>query len=458
VTTGNQRARYRDWAESAGKGENPRKIDLLTVVALAVQAAVSFTMRGTAWPEVTTPAYLMSRGLLLYRDIKFVHTPGMMAVMALLWRIFPGELGLRAFMLLFPLLGHLGVLVATQRQPKANRVLASGFFLVFFYGWGGSAVWPTPVIAAMAVPLLLALEKEQYARAGAWLGLMIVCKQTAAYALVAVLIALLVGKKWRQAILVGCIAATPYALAGLLFATLGAGRDYIRWTLVVPFTILHTIVVLPSPLSTVMYPLALAFLPTLIFTICLRKIPWLLIVALGLSLVAIPRFAYVQLVGAVPCLALGSARMLAVLRTAPTYKFALACSALIVVSVGVRCAATFEWDGKITYWNEDPAFNRLVDRLRSMPPGPILSLIWPNLLPRVGRLPPADLHALPWLWDFPGIPDSIGGRVRKAASDKGCTIVSIGGSRCAGGQKYGPYCIQHGGDDWVAGVRWAGGL
>ena len=104
------------------------------------------------------------------------------------------------------------------------------------------------------------------------------------------------------------------------------------------------------------------------------------------------------------------------------------------------------WDGRIEFWNDDPAFNRLVDRVRSMPPGPLHSLIWPNLLPRTGRMPPARLYALPWIYYFPNL-EPIGDPIIAASRAPDAITVTPYFPR-TNSERLGPYSIWKGDGDW----------
>jgi hypothetical protein len=47
---------------------------------------------------------------------------------------------------------------------------------------------------------------------------------------------------------------------------------------------------------------------------------------------------------------------------------AAAYAAVFVAAKGASVAAGSDVDGKVLFWNDDPAFNRVVDRLRQTPP------------------------------------------------------------------------------------------
>ena len=97
-------------------------------------------------------------------------------------------------------------------------------------------------------------------------------------------------------------------------------------------------------------------------------------------------------------------------------------------------------NGRVLFWNDDHSFNALVQRLRRLPPTtPLHSELWGNLLPRVGLLPPGGLYVHPYLGREFGLNefDSVGERVRRAASMPGVVVVKYGSK----GPRGGPYVV-----------------
>jgi hypothetical protein len=422
-----------------------RKIDVFPAVALAVHLALAFSLRVSVWPEVTTPGYLWSLGLLLYRDIKFQHAPGTMGLLALAFHVF-GEKGwvVRTFAMFWPLLAHVFVLKETRSFELPVRGLASAFFLACFYASDGNAVWPTVVIAALAIPIAAALSRRRMILAGLAIGVAILFKQTAAYVLLLAGAALLVQRRFRDAGQLVLAGALPYVSTLLVFFALGAGADMWRWTVEVPLTVRPAIARFHAdlfPMATIVF----GFLP-LAIEAGLEKPGeyetsgrWLLLVAAGLALICYPRFDLLQTVAAFPCLAVGAARLMSrqplLLRRA-----AIAFVTTVALSRGVVLAAGGQFDGKLTYWNDEPALDELVARLRRFPPEtPLDSRLWANVLPRSGLLPPGRIYVNPFFgWFFPI--DRIGERVRKAAEAPGTIRVDYRNPKSKG-EVIGPFEI-----------------
>src|SRR5262249_6149845 len=126
-----------------GAAEAPVAFDVAGSAILLVHLAAAIASRSVAWPEVTTPAYLWSRGWLLYRDVKFLHTPGLIGLLALAFRIGgPQTWIVRAFAIAGPLVGHGCVLRYTRGLPVFRRVLVSSFYVASMFVADGHAVWP----------------------------------------------------------------------------------------------------------------------------------------------------------------------------------------------------------------------------------------------------------------------------------------------------------------------------
>jgi len=165
---------------------------------------------------------------------------------------------------------------------------------------------------------------------------------------------------------------------------------------------------------------------------------WLLIVAAGLALICYPRFQVLQTVAAVPCLALGAARLvqrrpLVVSRLATAFVVAMAVSRGAVVAMGDS------FDGKVLFWNEDPAFNALISRLRRMPKTTrVYSELWDNVYPRADLLPPGRIYQHPW-FDFFFDTDRTGEILAAAKSSPGTYVVGYG--REPGAEPVGPFSL-----------------
>ncbi|MDQ5858447.1 MAG: hypothetical protein M3542_09260 [Acidobacteriota bacterium] len=424
-----------------------RWADPLAIAAIVVHLALVLSLRVTAWPEVTTPAYLWSRGMLLYRDIKFSHTPGTMGTLALaFFALGVHTWVVRAYAIVGPLVAHLFVLKHTRPFSRPERALASLFFLSVFFSLEGNSVWPTGLLAALSLPIAAALSRGRIFQAGLLIGVAILFKQTAAYVLLVAMIGLAVRTRWREAgklFLAGCL---PYGLTLGLFAALGAGPEMLRWTLGVNLTLVPGVVSF-RPGWYEISVLFFAFLPIVGEAILERpgeydvRSRWLLVVALGMAAICYPRFDLAQTVGAVPCLAVGAARFL---RRQPGFQLfraaAFGCVLAVTVSRAFVLFSGRYFDGKVVFWNEEPALDALAARLRRFPRDtPLHSPLWENVLPRSGLLPPGRLYVNPFFtWLFPV--DDVGERIQAAIRREGALVIEPASS--SAGEVVGPYAIR----------------
>ncbi|HEY2798179.1 MAG TPA: hypothetical protein VGK26_09850 [Thermoanaerobaculia bacterium] len=420
--------------------------DALALVLLAAHLLIALALRTVAWPEVTAPGHLWSRGWLMYRDIRFQHTPGTMGTLALGFAAFgPQAWFLRFYAIVWPLLAHFSLLRETRHARPIVRVLASAFFVTLLFGFEGNAVWPTVVMTALAIPIAAELSRGRVVRAGLLIGIAILFKQTAAFVLLAAMLTCAVRGRLRDAARMFLAASAPYALTLGVFFAFGAGVDMLRWTILVPLTVKPAGVDLFRPSAFQVFTLLSAFLPLLVETALERPgererpyARWLLVVAVGFTAIVYPDFTMLNAVAGVPCLALGAAKLMERRRFLVSVP-AAAYAAVFVAARGAGIAAGSELDGKVLFWNDDPAFNRVVDRLRETPPETrVYSELWGNLNARADRLPPGRIYVHPWFDWFFSV-DHTGERVAKAVQTPGTVIVGYRrGPRASG---VGPYAL-----------------
>ena len=166
---------------------------------------------------------------------------------------------------------------------------------------------------------------------------------------------------------------------------------------------------------------------------------WLLLVAVGLALICYPRFQVLQTVASVPCLAVGAARLMD-RRPRALGRAAAACIAALAVSRGAMLALGADWDGRVLFWDDDPALNAVIERLRALPKTtPLYSELWGNVHPRAEMIPPGRIYQHPWFPFFFGV-DQTGERMRRANAQPGTVIVGYRGAWPAT-ETIGPYAI-----------------
>lgn len=425
----------------------PGPPDTIAIAAIAFHLALVLSLRVTAWPEVTTPAYLWSKGMLLYRDIKFHHTPGTMGTLALAFLLLGVHTWVvRAYAIVGPLVAHLFVLKHTRSFSRPERLLSSAFFLSVYFSLEGNSVWPTGALAALSLPIAAALSRGRTVRAGLLIGVAILFKQTAAYVLGVAMIVLGTRGRARDALKLFLAGSLPYGFTLAVFAALGAGPEFLRWTLTVNLTLVPGVVSF-RPGWYEISVLLFAFLPTAAEAILERpgeydvSSRWLLLVAFGMAAICYPRFDLAQTVGAIPCLVVGAGRLLRRRVALARFRTAAWGTVLTVtLARGLVLASGRYFDGKVFFWNEEPALDALAARLRRFPRDtPLHSPLWENVLPRSGLLPPGRLYVNPYFgWLFPV--DDVGERIQAAIRREGALTIEPASS--SEGEGVGPYAIR----------------
>ena len=384
---------------------------ILSVITLfALQVLLAFHIRLRAWPETLVPAWLVSRGWMLYRDVKFAHTPLWIGVEALIGRALGFNApALRVLSLGPAFLAHAALWRAGGKRGwrTGARIGASLFFLATFYLWDGNAVYPDVAIAALAIPAFLALERRTprgAASAGLLLGAAVAIKQPAALALLAA--AVWVAATARP--LLGRLlvfAAIPLAACAAVFAAAGGLREMLLWTVVVPLRDYRGRTNLGIGEAQVPFVLlgALTLAAYLAFGRRGRvgsppSSSLLILLTLGFAAMAYPKFELVHLIAAVPLLAVAAGETFDAARRLPGAARLAAAIPAVVIALDAAFLATDTSSGEISFWNS-AADDAIVRRLAALPPAP-LYLYGPdqNLFIRSGRVPPGGLYANPDLW------------------------------------------------------------
>ena len=217
-------------------------------LAALLAGALPFVVSVTAWPEIVTSAWFVTRGVKLYDGILFPHTPLLILLTAAAGTLFGFTANvLRAIPALS--LAASGALVVLGTRP--HRRARTGPFAALAVGVPvlalltvyaeGPAIWPEPFLA----PVLLAgvLLLERHGRAGAYrdiaaaglvFGAGILVKQTSAWAALAALLWIALHGKRRAALLFSAAAALPYLGFVLSWALAFRTTAHVRWTLTYP--------------------------------------------------------------------------------------------------------------------------------------------------------------------------------------------------------------------------------
>lgn len=411
------------------------------LLAAAVALAFPFAVGVVAWPEIVTPAYFVTRGSLLYRDVFFPHTPLLILLTAAGGSLFGFGVGLFRAIPALSLAGT-AVLVVLGTRPGARSsgawsglLLGTPLVLLLSVYHEGPALWPDPFMAPLVLGAGLLLERferggseRSLAGAGLLLGLAILVKQTSAWIPLAAAawVALASRRRGLRPLLLLLLSITlPYLVFALAWGAAFGTLSHVRWTLLVPIRMgLARDNRDPYDLSDLHESLA----------------PFLGIAALALARWALP--ARTSLRSAVPWLALGCLGMgypradllhvsaslglnalllsraplaLALLlrrgrrrspRPARTAAFALG-GATLATSVGVlvlgggalaldRASGPVKyWDDAVTLASERVLKKRVKDGDRLL----LYCFPYDTLYARTGTLAPEGLYVNTFLWD-----------------------------------------------------------
>ncbi len=220
----------------------------IAALAALLAGGLPFVVSVTAWPEIVTPAWFVSRGIRLYDGILFPHTPLLILLTATGGALFGFAANvLRAIPALA--LAAAGALVVLGTRPHRRSrsgplaALALGvpvLALLTVYA-EGPAIWPEPFLAPVLLAGVLLLERHgrtgalrDSAAAGLVFGAGILVKQTSAWAALAALLWVALRGRRRAALLFGGAAALPYLGFALSWALAFRTTRHLAWTLIYP--------------------------------------------------------------------------------------------------------------------------------------------------------------------------------------------------------------------------------
>lgn len=216
----------------------------------AAGAAFPFVCATAAWPEVVTPAYFISHGLVMYRDILFPHTPLLSHLTAAVGLLFGFSATTFRGIVALSVAATSVLVVLGARGRRQTAALVVGLsvgvpmVLLLTVYTEGPALWPDNWMAPLLLGAALALGAfERSGRlsgllgGGVLLGIAILVKQTSAWvALAGALWLVLASRRRSPAALLRLLLAVsaPYTLFVLGWFVVQGDWSHLRWTLLVP--------------------------------------------------------------------------------------------------------------------------------------------------------------------------------------------------------------------------------
>lgn len=301
-----------------------RNYFLLTLI-LTVHLLLLYTLKFTAWPEMSLWPYLITKGWLPYTNIAVAHTPLMLFNVAIFYKIFgAGIMQLKIFTWILILIADgivFGVVRDLWNTKKAFIALTVFALLNLFFD--GNGLWFDLYMGVLAFCSFYFVRKRKWFWGGFFWALAFISKQTAVWFLLPILLEMVKNlqehykskqnihyrlsfKKISRFVFGTLTVIIPFTA---ILAVLGILPDFRNWA--VKFGIL----ILPKAQGQIQLPaiktLIVAVFPYLVFVPLLAKRKskninlffWALAGGLG----AYPRFEYFHLQPAIYFIAIAAA-------------------------------------------------------------------------------------------------------------------------------------------------------
>lgn len=160
-----------------------KKYYLLLAGIISIHLLLLVVLKFTAWPEMLLWPYLMKIGWLPYRDIAIAHTPFLITILSLFYRIFGvGIIQLKIFTWILIVGSDLLVFWIIKKlwnQKIAFLSLVAYTLLLVFYD--GNGLWFDLFMGVFAFISFYFVEKKKYFLTGIFWALASISKQTAVW-------------------------------------------------------------------------------------------------------------------------------------------------------------------------------------------------------------------------------------------------------------------------------------
>lgn len=419
----------------------PRAALPLAALAALLAGALPFAAGTTAWPEIVTPAWFVTRGYRLYDAIYFPHTPLLILLTAAGGALFGFSAALLRAIPALALAATAALLVvgarphgSSRRGPLTGLLLGVPLLALLAVYTEGPALWPEPFLVPFFLAGVLLLERHErsgsprpLAAAGLAFGLAILVKQTSAWAALTALLWLVLRSRRRSTRVATLFAATtalPYAAFAVTWALAFRTLAHLRWTLVLPLFTGHSREIAASADAAGLHEAIVLFLPFPALALLRRPGPSrtgspAALVALACLGMAWPRWGLLHLAGMTGLAALAGTRALLVAPAALQHVFgrgasrarlcavALGTATLVAfLGVGLLGAGSLLVDGlrgPLRYW--DDATTRLAaEAVRARVPEGSTFLVFgastQNLYPLTRTLSPGRFYVNPSFWYY----------------------------------------------------------
>lgn len=153
-----------------------------------IELANKYMIEFTAWPEMIAWPYLMLQGWLPYRDIAIAHTPLLIVVLSLFYKVFgTGIVQLKFFTwILIFLNAFLVYWVAKKLYTKREALWSVIIYIPLLLYYEGNGLWFDLALVPFALILFYLVSTKSYFKSGIVYALGLLTKQTFVYFIVSV--------------------------------------------------------------------------------------------------------------------------------------------------------------------------------------------------------------------------------------------------------------------------------
>lgn len=280
---------------------------------VCLQLLLLATTRFTAWPEMTFWPYLMLNGWLPYQNIAIAHTPLMLAMLTIVYKIAGiGLIQLKVFTWVLAAATTILVFIFPRVDKRQKIAVASAlayFLLSFIYQ--GNGLWFDLMLAPLALLLYKTITLKRFALSGAIFALMFLTKQTAVWFLPIIMYLIITEKSRIQMAFKFIAGFGSIAIAfAIVLIILGISSDFGKWAIEFGIFTLPRLQGQISPPAVRQIVYSLLPFSILLFSRKKNLFAWAIAGAMG----AFPRFELFHFQPAIPFIALALGDALSVKR------------------------------------------------------------------------------------------------------------------------------------------------
>lgn len=403
-----------------------RKKDYLLLTGIfLIHLVLLFTLRFTAWPEMSLWPYLMTKGWLPYENIAIAHTPLLLIVLSAFYKTFGvGIIQLKIFTWGLILISDILIFVIVKKLWNRKVAFFSLIFYIFFLIlYDGNGLWFDLFMGILAFSSFYFARKKKWFLVGFFWGLAFLSKQTAVWFLIPILIPIglaifnlhqpLRVKPYKVIGKIVMGALTVFVPFLLLILAFGILPDFYYWA------IKFGITTLPLAQGQIQFPnlttLAVSLFPFFVFLLFLdTKLKAntlnLMLWALAGMMGTYPRFEYFHFLPAVPYLAIACGLIFTKLKLKHTLTKVFVAAYLIgnIYLVGTYTAKNF--NAGTRFYEENVKEVVLYIKYITNPGDYIFILNWwDNIYALTDTIPSTNpwVPQLSWCTEVPGIQEKM---------------------------------------------------